>query len=110
MSAIDLLAQIADELYTRRVACLSLGDGLEPLKIYMDPLTTADIVQIERHAKGNDFDRNVWTLIFCAKDEAGNKLFTKEDLPKLRRLPALLIAKLMADLGPAEADLDMGKP
>ena len=62
---------------------IELADGA--LKFCYVPKTLADIQKIERLAKGNEVERLLYTVIFMAKDEAGDPLFTIADKQKLKR-------------------------
>lgn len=55
------------------------GDDKGPLKIYHTPFTLADLKKIRKHAKEDNLETIVYTLIFKAMDEQGNPLFDLDD-------------------------------
>ena len=47
--------------------------------IYYSDLTLAEREKIEKHSRGNKFQMAAYTLIFKAKDQAGNNIFSLDN-------------------------------
>jgi len=85
----------------------TIKDGSEVvLKLYWTPLTIADRDQINRtmqalnlgDGEGN-LDFAIQMMIEKAQDEAGKKLFSDADRPKIRRqLPLTIVLDIMAKM------------
>ena len=84
MSAIDrVIALSADNLKCMVVP--EWSDDEEEFEIYYTSITIADLVKIQKHAKGSELDTLIYTVIFKSQDKDGKLLFSLEDKVKLKR-------------------------
>lgn len=83
------------------VEVLEWGEGDNPLRLYLTPVTARDIEKIQR--KHRDFLTNatmgamVDMLIMKCEDENGEPAFTLEDKPILMGEPIGVIAKVFGE-------------
>jgi len=81
-SALDTIrANIQGEVQSKTIAAWSSDD--EDFTVYWNPITLADKQKIQKHARGDDQQTTLYTLIFKAMDKDGENLFTIADKMQL---------------------------
>lgn len=70
-------ANIQGEIQSKKIDAWSSDD--DEFVIYWQPITLADKQKIQKHARGDDQQTTIYTLIFKATDENGKPLFTLAD-------------------------------
>lgn len=84
-------ANCNNEPRSRKIDAWSTDD--DEFIIYWSPITLAEKQKVQKHARGDDQETSVYTLIFKATDQDGNKLFDLGDKKPL-----------MSEIGSKEID------
>jgi hypothetical protein len=97
---IDALDDYLSNIETRHIE-VTLRAGAKPLRVYYTPMTSGEMSTIQR--KHSDFpSANIEALIdliiLKALKEDGEKAYTIEHKPKLKRIPHEVIYKISAPM------------
>lgn len=81
----------------------------EEFRIFYKPSTLAEVAKINKHAK-NEAEVLVYTIIFKAMDEQGNKLFGLQDKQYLmREVPSNILADIVLQMGATQDSEEASK-
>lgn len=79
MSVLDTAKVHFNAQEMRRIEVPEWGEEDAPLVIFAKPFTLAEKQKLYKHAKNNELEVLVYTLILKALDSEGNKLFGLDD-------------------------------
>lgn len=103
MSALDKLLA-ATNREPKRVEIDLGGDNI--IEIYFTPMTLGELQKIQRHAKGDEIETLLYTLIFKAKDAKNDQLFTIADKMQLKTsVSSDILATIVSKMNDDEAEL-----
>lgn len=81
-------------------------DDENTIEIFYTPMTLGELQKIQKHAKGDEVETLLYTLIFKALDAKSDPLFTIGDKMKLKKSVDLeYITSVVAQMGAGDNDL-----
>lgn len=100
-------ANIQGETQSKKINEWSTDD--DEFIIYWQPITLADKQKIQKHARGDDQQTTIYTLIFLSMDEAGKPLFTIADkIPLMTQIGGIPIEAVALEMLGVGGDIDAG--